>query len=575
MTAIQHPRTTTTSTGHGAGCACPACQGLASLVRPRFFAGQVLTEVDLMALERYAVDAHRMHNRYLHGWGVVCGLEVGCEDCGDGLVLQPGYALDPCGRDLVVPSPQSIPVAQLIRDCLDAERAAPVCDPPQTGPPKGCPTDEHWCVTLRYRESPVRPVTPLAGNGNGASKCSCGNGNGGGCHCGGAATTAAAGWNCTCGASRSTQACGCTSYVSSPDLPPGCEPTRVVECFDVGVCRCDGDCCTLAQAVEGTFPVRALECVTSLTQLLGKRLSAKEQKATAVAALGDIRRSDSAYARDGICKLYDAVLDLYQRDPLRSMCQLPREFGEVDCSPQREDESSDTYSQRLVTASQTLVLLVVAYVRDCVCHALNPPCPDPCDERIRLGCFTYQDGKVLDICNLECRRYAGSFVSRRYWVPIGPVVLWALGVLCCFPIVGRTRDRRLVSVQRMLALGDPDRTYRNLLARDDYAITGTWRAGASKVTRRLLAVPSWLPRPSTKAVNLAGLEGEHVGAVQETLVRSKIDPVVVELDDPDAVPLNRLTFVPVVEPGERVQAFVYKGRVVGFAPEKVSDARRG
>ena len=188
-----------TGAGHDPGCACPACKGLTSLVRPRFFAGQILTETDLMELERYAIATHRMHNRYLHGWGVVCGLDVACEDCGDGIVVRPGYALDPCGRDLVVPGPQHVDAAKLVRECLDAERAKPVCDPPTVGPPKGCDVDEHWCVTLRYREVPVRPVTPLASSGQSSSPCSCGchagngNGNGNGkakgcgCGCGGAA----------------------------------------------------------------------------------------------------------------------------------------------------------------------------------------------------------------------------------------------------------------------------------------------------------------------------------------------------------------------------------------------------
>ena len=173
-----------TGAGHDPGCACPACQGLTSLVRPRFFAGQILTETDLMELERYAIATHRMHNRYLHGWGVVCGLDVACEDCRDGIVVRPGYALDPCGRDLVVPGPQHVDAAKLVRECLDAERAKPVCDPPTVGPPKGCDVDEHWCVTLRYREVPVRPVTPLASSGQSSSPCSCGchagNGNGNG-----------------------------------------------------------------------------------------------------------------------------------------------------------------------------------------------------------------------------------------------------------------------------------------------------------------------------------------------------------------------------------------------------------
>ena len=61
--------------------ACTECGELKCLCRPRFFAGQLLTEQDLNRLQTYVIEKNRLHNRYLHGWGVVCGLEVGCEPC--------------------------------------------------------------------------------------------------------------------------------------------------------------------------------------------------------------------------------------------------------------------------------------------------------------------------------------------------------------------------------------------------------------------------------------------------------------------------------------------------------------
>src|SRR5512144_3094631 len=77
---------------------CPACGGLQCLCRPRFFPGQLLTDEDLNRLERYVVEKNRLHNRYLVGWGVACGLEVVCDACdGDRVVVRTGYALSPCG----------------------------------------------------------------------------------------------------------------------------------------------------------------------------------------------------------------------------------------------------------------------------------------------------------------------------------------------------------------------------------------------------------------------------------------------------------------------------------------------
>src|SRR5262245_14797564 len=82
--------------------ACPACGGLGCLCRPRFFAGQLLTEEDLNRLDHYIVEKNKLRNRYLHGWGVVCGLEVVCHPCEGYVTVRSGYALSPCGDDIVV-----------------------------------------------------------------------------------------------------------------------------------------------------------------------------------------------------------------------------------------------------------------------------------------------------------------------------------------------------------------------------------------------------------------------------------------------------------------------------------------
>ena len=63
-------------------------------MRPRFFAGQLLTEDDLDLLGEYVVGKNRLHNRALWGPGVVCGLDVHCDPCGRGnLIVSPGYAI--------------------------------------------------------------------------------------------------------------------------------------------------------------------------------------------------------------------------------------------------------------------------------------------------------------------------------------------------------------------------------------------------------------------------------------------------------------------------------------------------
>ena len=96
-------------------CVCGTCGMLECLCRPRFFAGQVLTADDLNRLDGYIRGKHRLHNRQLHGWGVVNGLEVTCNPCGDGVAVGCGYALSPCGDDIVVCEAVSVTASEAAR----------------------------------------------------------------------------------------------------------------------------------------------------------------------------------------------------------------------------------------------------------------------------------------------------------------------------------------------------------------------------------------------------------------------------------------------------------------------------
>jgi hypothetical protein len=70
--------TTTTSKTRADPCCdpCPDCGGLECYCRPRFFAGQLLTEKELNGLQDYVIAKNKLHNRHLVGAGIVCGLEA-------------------------------------------------------------------------------------------------------------------------------------------------------------------------------------------------------------------------------------------------------------------------------------------------------------------------------------------------------------------------------------------------------------------------------------------------------------------------------------------------------------------
>jgi hypothetical protein len=161
----------------GSGCGCGGACGSGTLpanltatafVRPRFFAGQLLTEDDLSALIAYTTAKDRLHNRYLFGPGVVCGLWVSCDPCGGGTVtVQPGYALDCCGNDLVLPCAAPLDVNAMIRD-LRATQLGKDCGDPcadqgkATSGRQSTAPIRRYCLYARYGEQKTDPVAPYA-----------------------------------------------------------------------------------------------------------------------------------------------------------------------------------------------------------------------------------------------------------------------------------------------------------------------------------------------------------------------------------------------------------------------------
>src|SRR5688500_10314645 len=75
--------------------------------RMRYFTGGFMTARDFRDEQEYFLSRTRLHNRMMHGWGIVCGLFVvphpdkNCWD--DAVVVKCGLAIDCCGREVVVP----------------------------------------------------------------------------------------------------------------------------------------------------------------------------------------------------------------------------------------------------------------------------------------------------------------------------------------------------------------------------------------------------------------------------------------------------------------------------------------
>lgn len=82
--------------------------------RNNFFSGRLLTQAALELEQTYFREKQRLHNRALHGFGIVSGLEVACRR--DRLLITAGLALDCEGNEIVVAETQSHPLPQLDSD---------------------------------------------------------------------------------------------------------------------------------------------------------------------------------------------------------------------------------------------------------------------------------------------------------------------------------------------------------------------------------------------------------------------------------------------------------------------------
>jgi hypothetical protein len=148
--------------------------------RPRYYARQIITPDDMTLEQEYFRSRLRQHNRLLHGWGVVCGLDVCLVPKANGngaaatpapqggeppqpkaepwkVVVKPGYALSPCGDEINVDCHRIFDLRTRSVTGITGETCLDVPDP--------------WCsevfeqrdanplyVAVRYKEVPARPV---------------------------------------------------------------------------------------------------------------------------------------------------------------------------------------------------------------------------------------------------------------------------------------------------------------------------------------------------------------------------------------------------------------------------------
>ncbi|MBL8901103.1 MAG: hypothetical protein JNM84_25980 [Planctomycetes bacterium] len=131
---------------------CHVCS-TPSFERNLFFHGKLLSSRDLRAEQEYFQEKRRLLNRMLHGCGVVCGLDVKVRRMSREVVtltLEPGLALDGCGREILV--------CEAREHCLRVPKDddAP-CAPGDAREDRGRANRE-WVICLQYDECLREPV---------------------------------------------------------------------------------------------------------------------------------------------------------------------------------------------------------------------------------------------------------------------------------------------------------------------------------------------------------------------------------------------------------------------------------
>jgi hypothetical protein len=117
--------------------------------------------------QEYFREKQRRHNRFLHGWGVVCGLEV-VPDPGKGALavkVCPGYALGPWGDEILVEEGIPFDLSYCARPAGDECKPSAIVVAAAREP-------RILQIKIRYVECPSRPMRTLpAGCGCDESAC--------------------------------------------------------------------------------------------------------------------------------------------------------------------------------------------------------------------------------------------------------------------------------------------------------------------------------------------------------------------------------------------------------------------
>jgi hypothetical protein len=300
----------------------------------------------------------------------------------------------------------------------------------------------------------------------------------------------------------------------------------VLETFQLGVVE-DTQQCDTAQALFGnTLFARILECFMGIAGFSTK-ISSTSSQLIGEAITGKLASSQASNtdAFAACCQFRQYVIDLFSNGEFDTKCQILKVFDEVTCQQPPSQGTGATvgnlgsdpqYLQAIQDTISKIFIALIEYFRECICHELLPPCPaDPADDRLILACVTIKDGKIIDICNFNCRKFAGAFPSFFYWlsiVPIVPLIRSVVDSFCCGPAFLR-RNSPLVNEMEKI---DPAGGLQRALAEGNFALPRMLleRFGDFMQKFSLDGIINSIP---AGGLNLATLRGMSVSNAHESL----------------------------------------------------------
>jgi hypothetical protein len=113
--------------------------------RPEYITGARLSANDLAREQHYGRQRARMHDRFLHGAGIVCGLQVvpaGVAQKPWAVRVCPGYAVSPCGDEIELRCSTVVDIAEWLWTLRTPAQPRPA----------------EVLIAIRYAQSEERPI---------------------------------------------------------------------------------------------------------------------------------------------------------------------------------------------------------------------------------------------------------------------------------------------------------------------------------------------------------------------------------------------------------------------------------